>query len=157
MNKGAPQGRTPGVDADEARAVMELELFGQPHTLWVAPRKGGGFCHWLLSRRGGGGGGCIDAGVRLVPGAIWRPMDESAFAAYGSVAAPGATHVDVIHRDGSTTRTELVWVSTPIDAAFFVLEVPADRGIRGFVARDADGNELARRMVSFGALAQKPE
>jgi hypothetical protein len=85
-----------------------------------------------------------------------RPGDQTPFAAYGSVAAPGATHVDVIHKDGSSTRTELVWVSPPIDAAFYVLEVPAERGIRGFVVRDSEGKELARRMLPPGALEPGP-
>jgi hypothetical protein len=155
LNTGAPPGMTPGVDAKDTRAVLRRELFGRPHTLWVAPRKGGGFCLFLLGPRGGGGGGCVDPGVPLSPGVI-RPDDQSPFGAHGSVAAPGATHVEVIHTDGSSTRTELVWVSAPIDAAFFVLEVPADLGIKGFVARDADGKELARRMLPPGALGERP-
>src|SRR5687767_9507536 len=61
LNTGAPAGMTPGVDASEARAVLRRELFGEQHTLWVAPRRGGGFCAFLLGPRGGGGGGCTNA------------------------------------------------------------------------------------------------
>lgn len=147
LNTGAPPGMAPGVDAKETRAVLRRELFGRPHKLWVAPAKNGGFCMFLLGRRGGGGGGCETAGTPISPGGIRPGIEGTPVATFGSVAVPEATHVDVIHKDRSSTRVELVWVSPPIDVAFFVLEVSAERGVIGWVARDAAGNELARRMA----------
>jgi hypothetical protein len=148
LNTGAPPEMTPapGVDAKETRAVLRRQLFGRPHTLWVAPTKDGGFCMFLFGPRGGGGGGCEKPGTPLSPAAMQPSGEGTPVATFGSVAVRGATHVDVLHQDGSSTKTELIWVSAPIDAAFFALEVPAEPSIVGWVARDSDGEELARRM-----------
>jgi hypothetical protein len=150
LNTGAPAGMAPGVDAKETRAVLRRELFGRTHTLWVAPTKDGGYCTFLLGPQGGGGGGCDRAReLELSPGGI-QPQGGGSIAVVGSVLHPDATHVDVLHKDGSTTRLDLVWVSPPIDAGFFVAEIPYKRNAVGFIARDADGNEVARKMAPGG-------
>jgi hypothetical protein len=66
---------------------------------------------------------------------------------FGSVAARDSKYVDVVHEDGSTTRIDLVWVSPPIDAGFFIAEIPVKRGVIGFVARSESGEEVARKML----------
>lgn len=147
LNAGAPPGMAPGVVASKARGVLRRKLHGRQHTLWVAPTESGGFCAYLLGPRGGGGGGCTAAGVPLSSGAI-QPNEDSPLGVFGSVAARDSTYVDVVHEDGSTTRVDLVWVSPPIDAGFFVAEVPVERGVIGFVARSEGGEEVAREMLA---------
>jgi hypothetical protein len=155
LDFGAPPNMTPapGVDANETRTVLRRQLFGRPHTLWVAPTKDGGFCMFLLGPSGGGGGGCEKRGTPLSPAAVQPGGGGTPLATFGSVAVREATHVDVLHADGSSTRAGLVWVSAPIDAAFFALEVPAEPEVVGWVVRDAKGKELARRTspVPLGA------
>lgn len=143
------QGRTPTAHFGEARVLFRRELGGIGQTLFVAPQKGGGVCLYLLEDRvpGGGSGaaGCADAGNPLQPTGMRLQAEEPPYLVYGSSAASGATHVEMLLTDGTSRKEELVWISEPIDAGIYLLQVPANQGIRGFVVRDADGRELARR------------
>jgi hypothetical protein len=140
----------PGAPFSEARLVLSREIDGKRHTLNVAPKKGGGFCLYRLEELvpGGGGGSaaCVDAGDPLTRfGELFA--SERPRGIYGSSAVPGARQVEVILADGTTARTDLVWVSEPIDAGLYLLEVPAGSVTESFVARDAEGRELVRRAL----------
>jgi hypothetical protein len=142
----------PGVIASETRAVMTLELYNGPYTLWVAPTRHGGFCvHFERTGRGGGSGGC-QAGPQLmaVSPSFARANEETPILAFGAVSADGATHVEIELEDGKSMRTDLVWVSDPINAGFYAADI-AEGYPRAVVARDDDGDEIARQELPPGA------
>lgn len=148
LSEGAPPGMDPGAIPGEARKVT---LPGG-HILWVAPTRHGGFC-----TQGIVGGGCDKLGT--VPlGVSWgassvsleeikrTPVATGIFDRIdGFVNAEYADSVEIRFADGEIYRPELVWISEPIGAGFFLYEVPADRRrpgheIEAIVALDADGD-----------------
>ena len=155
----APTGMAPGVIAGEARKVVELRLStGKNWVMWVAPTRSGGFC---MPR------GCDrDRVLPFSPGlAVPGPVSRT-----GEILAPpvifegdtlihGASTLKVEFEDGTSARTALVWVSAPIDAGFFVYEVPQTHWVAGhrpaaLVLEDANGTELARNTILAHVLAQ---
>lgn len=134
----------------EARVALKREIRGKRVTLAVAPKKGGGLFLYALEDlapgAGGAGasGGWADAGDPLTRFGELRASNRLR-GVYGSTAANGARQLEVILADGTSTRTEVVWISEPIDAGVYLLEVPAGPAIESFVARDSEGRELARR------------
>ncbi|MGB2876194.1 MAG: hypothetical protein WBB76_12065 [Gaiellaceae bacterium] len=160
IDVGAPPGMATGVIAGEARDVMEVLLStGKTAVVWVAPTHAGGFCVFVSAsgRRSTGGGGCDrDRSLRFAPGLeIPGPVSSE-----GKILAPpvifdgdtlihGAATVEIRFEDGESAKAPVVWVSPPIDAGFFVYEVPKTHWSAGhrpvvLVLEDADGNELAR-------------
>jgi hypothetical protein len=160
LDVGAPAGMAPGVIAGEARDVMEVPLStGKNAVLWVAPTRSGGFCSFLSTsgQGSGGGGGCDrDRLGRFGPGlSIPGPISpegtvlEPPIVIDGRTFAPQAAQVEIRYEDGDLAHTPVVWVSAPIDAGFFVYEVPRRNWEAGhrpslLVLEDADGHELAR-------------
>jgi hypothetical protein len=161
MDVAAPPGMAPGVIAGEAREVMRVQLStGKTWVMWVAPTRSGGFC--MPS-------GCDrDRVGRFAPGlSIPGPISRE-----GEILAPpvifegdtlihGATTVEIRYQDGESARTSVVWVSPPIDAGFFVYEVPEAHWAAGhrptaLVLEDADGNELARNTQIAHSLVDLP-
>jgi hypothetical protein len=156
---GAPAGMAPGVIAGEARKVVELRLStGKNWILWVAPTRSGGFCMQHGCDR--------DRAIPFSPGlAVPGPVSPT-----GEILAPpvifegdtlihGASKLRVEFEDGTSARTPLVWVSAPIDAGFFVYEVPEAHWAAGhrpvaLVLEDANGKELARNTMIARGLAQ---
>ncbi len=155
----APPGMATGVIPGEARKVLELRLStGKNWTMWVAPTRSGGFC--MPS-------GCDrDRSLSFGPGlAVPGPVSPT-----GKILAPpvifegstlihGASTLRVEFEDGSSVRTPLVWVSAPVDAGFFVYEVPEAHWAAGhrpvaLVLEDAEGKELARNTMIPRGLAQ---
>jgi hypothetical protein len=156
----APPGMATGVIAAEARSVMEVHLStGKTETLWVAPTRAGGFCMGL-----GGPGGCDrDRVLRFSPEiSIPRISAEGEITAApviisGSTLVPGATTMEVRFDDGGYATTPVVWVSQPIDAGFFVYEVPRQHWAVGrrptlLLLEDEAGHELARNTELGGAF-----
>jgi hypothetical protein len=146
ISAGGPGSRH-SIPFKEARAAISKEIDGKRVALYVAP-KDGGFCLYLLEDLvpggGGGAGACVDDGDRLTRfgelGASRRPRRI-----FGSTAAEGARQFDVILEDKTSVRTDVLWVSEPIDAGLYLIEVPAGPPGQSFVVRDAEGRELARR------------
>jgi hypothetical protein len=159
IDVAAPPGMATGVVAGEAKGVMEAPLSnGRTATVWVAPTKGGGFCMFVSeSRRSIGGGGCDrDRALPFSPGlSIPGPISAT-----GEIQVPpvilagdtlihGAVRVEIRFEDGTSAQTPVVWVSAPIDAGFFVYDLPPEHWKAGqrpvaLVLEDADGTELAR-------------
>ena len=157
LDQGAPPGMATDVIPNETRKVA---TFGNA-TLWVAPTRQGGFCTDL-----GGEGGCDRLGtVPLnVSWAIERsgasPESERSFGGVpvvdqvsGYVNARWASGLELRFQDGDVIRPQVIWVSKPIDAGFFVQSVPAAHRRDGHlisevVALDADGKAVTSDSLS---------
>ena len=141
-----------GVLPAKARVAMKVRVPGYgTRTIWVAPTRSGGFC-WSL--------GC-DPGRKtpfhttlLISGPTSRnsqPMPHSSNVHVffeGDTLLHGAARVAISFEDGSSDRTPLVWVSRPIDAGFFVYELPREHWKVGkrpvaLTVETARGNELS--------------
>jgi hypothetical protein len=168
IDVAAPPGMATGVIAGEARDVLEVPLStGKNAVVWVAPTRGGGFCRFTSTegRDSLGGGGCDrDRVGRFAPGlSIPGPISPE-----GEIEAPpvifdgdtlihGAARVEIRFEDGESATVPVTWVSEPIDAGFFVYEVPEAHWSAGhrpvtLVLEDEDGHELARNTEVTQAL-----
>jgi len=166
IDVGAPPGMATGVIADETRDVMEVPLStGKTAVVWVAPTRAGGFCRFTSTsgRHSTGGGGCDrDRSLPFAPGLdIPGPVSPEGEILAPPVVFDGATKVEIRFEDGESATTPLVWVSPPIDAGFFVYEVPEAHWRAGhrpvaLVLEDADGNELARDTQVGRGLSELP-
>jgi hypothetical protein len=172
IDVGAPPGMATGVIPNQTRDVMEVPLStGKNAVVWVAPTRSGGFCLFTSTegRDSMGGGGCDrDRQGQFSPGlTVPGPISPE-----GEIEAPpvvfdgdtlihGATTVEIRYEDGESARTPVVWVSTPIDAGFFVYEVPEAHWAAGhrptaLILEDADGKELARNTQIAQSLFDLP-
>jgi hypothetical protein len=165
LGVGAPKGMDPGIVPNAARKVTVVTLSDGPHTLWVAPTKSGGFCEtWS-----GLWGGCRS---RQAPAGLPEPGDsdlrswelgmtvqqvEGATTRLGgSLLAPDAVRLIVDYEDGASDEIPFTWVSPPIDAGFYIYEVPDEHrafGHRAAVLRavDAEGHDVARASIPLPA------
>jgi hypothetical protein len=147
MDRYTPDGY-PRSDGRDARKVLTRTfsddlLTDGTWTLSVGPRKTGGFCFFVSGPRGGGAG-CTNANVPLSVGAFYVDRLSPAVI-HGSVTNPEAAYVEIVLRGGRSKRTELVWVSEPIDAAFFMDRIAKYGELGTVVLRSADGAKLASR------------
>jgi hypothetical protein len=170
IDVAAPPGMATGVIAGQARDVLEVPLStGKNAVVWVAPTRSGGFCVFTSTEGRGstGGGGCDrDRQGRFAPGlSIPGPISPD-----GEIEAPpvifdgdtlihGATQVEIRFEDGDSATVPVTWVSEPIDAGFFVYEVPQAHWGAGhrpttLVLEDQDGNELASESQVTRSLGQ---
>ena len=160
LGVGAPPGMDPQVIPNSARKVTHARIGGSAHTLWVAPTRKGGFCYLWAELSGG----CVDPD-RLVgrsshasdlnPGLLglsWQPDERGVLQQFsGHLHARETERLTVEFADGDSAEIPVVWVSAPIDAGFYVYEVP-ERHLRvgahvtAVVATDADGDVLARQV-----------
>jgi hypothetical protein len=151
---GVPPGLGSGVEAD--RAIKVLTTRGET-TLWLAPRRDGGFCTLLEVSANGVGGGCERLerdGLSLetsIHGLGQGPLETVVLD--GETGDPSADSLLLHFEDGTTARPKLVWVTAPVDAGFFVYVVPSGRLRPGYRPTTlslfaADGSELATRDVT---------
>lgn len=125
LSVGAPPGMDPGAIAGDTRKVMTRTVGNRLRTLWVAPAKSGGFCAVWTELVGG----CrAPGGPDLSATYFVRPASEGGYAVVemmaGSVSHERVKAVEVRFQDGTAVRTKVVWVSAPINAGFFIYEVP---------------------------------
>ncbi len=155
LSRGAPVDLDPAVIASEARRVTEVSLSDGPHTLWVSPTKDGGYCAFWS----GFGGGCDRLGTTPVDAVVTagRP-----YLIAGQVSSKLADSVLIRFADGGSARPEMVWVSAPINAGFFLYEVPSSQLAPGgepvaVVALATDGTEVAEYdLVRRGHMGAPP-
>lgn len=147
LDVGAPPGMEPGVTA-EARKVLSIRGADREHSLWVAPTRNGGYCIQVDQL----GGGCDRD--RQVPLAVemGRRSMATPVLIWGAVLNDKASSVDLDYEDGRTDSLALTRVTPPIDASFFMVEVPRAREQKGLrplalIARDTSGNILARDTI----------
>jgi hypothetical protein len=167
MDVAAPPGMAPNVIAGETREVARWPLStGKTSILWVAPTQAGGFCmEWSDA-----GGGCerdrkLDfAPGMAIPGEVAPPGEaqKPPVLVTGDTLLRDAASVDVQFEDGDDARVPLVWVSPPIDAGFFLYEIPISHLERGhlpsaLVLQDTKGHELARDTQIARSLRQLRE
>ena len=163
QNVAAPSGMSPDAIPGEARKITTATFDANHvhptrptlHTLYVAPRKGGGFCYLWTNYSGG----CDDASssptyARTHPaprslGIDWLAMDYP-LAVSGWVRTGAAKTVEARFADDTTVTIPVTWVSQPIDAGFFVYPVPSAHltradALASVVALDANGHVVGRQ------------
>ena len=154
LDTAAPEGMAPGVIRGQTRKVTTVRLSsGHEVALWVAPTRREGFCtNWEELF-----GGCMaDRAEYLERGlllgvTVAEPGSTGPYLLGGEILTEsGAASLEVRYRDGERADIPLVWVSEPINAGFFLFEVPrtnwetAARPV-AVVALDEDGKEVARQ------------
>ena len=147
-----PDGRE--VLAKQARLAVQISVSGYGHqSLWVAPIKGGGFCSTAPS--------CDpDRSVPLLanlraagPTSRSAPNPRQSREVHvfieGDTIVRGAENLAARYEDGSVDRVPIVWVGKPVDAGFFIYEIPKSHWEPGkrlvaLTAESAGGRVLAR-------------
>ena len=153
LNVGAPPGMAPGVISGETRQVLTLESKDGEHSLWVAPTRGGGYCR-IVDRLGGG----CDRDRKLpVSVGMGKLRKDTPVLIAGAVLLRDASAVEVAYEDGTQEQVEFVWVSSPINAGFFLAEVPLVHEAKGkrpiaVVIQNAEGEALTRHALSSDRL-----
>jgi hypothetical protein len=159
QNVTAPAGQNPEAVLEQARKIMSVSFdadnvdAGHPtlHTLYVAPKKSGGFCYLWTDF----GGGCVDPNSNSMPAGMgpltvdWLANDY-ALLVDGTVRAGATKTVEARFADGTTETIPVTWVSAPINAGFFVYLVPTahqtrDDALTSVVALDAKGDVIGRQ------------
>lgn len=160
-NSPFPSGVNPETRLGQPRQIMTATFDANHlppthptvHTLYVAPRTGGGFCFvWTTY-----GGSCTDpedpAKARTDPAA--RPtgltwLEDDYVGVVDGWVRGDAKSVVAHFADGATAAIPVTWVSAPISAGFFAYAVPpahlarAD-ALTAIVALDADGKVVSRQ------------
>jgi hypothetical protein len=123
-----PQG-IQGLRPAKARLVSVLAIprFG-PITIWAAPTRHGGFCTTASSSTCKPHGTApFDAMLTVTPpsknGSYDDPRDVHVVVR-GDTLVHGAASLAAHYEDGSVERTPIAWAAKPIDAGFFIYEIP---------------------------------
>lgn len=158
----APKGMDPGVIPGSARRVMTARTSKGTYTLSVAPTRTGGFClQWSDYV-----GGCTrnrsqsypDEAGSLNASALGATMEVdqegTVSVVSGSLLGDDIERLVVEYEDGVEAEIPFVWVSAPIDAGFYLFEVPVEHRVRGarataLIATDGEGEEVARQNFRF--------
>ena len=119
LEVSAPENMTPGLLPDQARKIPGLYLDGKPYVFYVAPTKSGGFCSTI--------GGCV--GVNDRPGMKDRVLggletNKNFERLSGVFIEKNADRLVLSYADGTSDDVPFVWVTEPIEAGFFVLDIP---------------------------------
>ena len=165
-NVEAPHGMNPRAIPGQARKIITATFdvnhinadHPTVHTLYVAPRRGGGFCYLWTNADGG----CLPAKAPSNTKAMraMGPLGISWFSGSSGAHYPlfidgwvrsGATKtVEARFADGTSATIPVTWVSAPVSAGFLIYPVPADRQTRAnalasVVALDANGNVIGKQ------------
>jgi hypothetical protein len=130
---GAPPKMDPQALVDETRLVTVFKFGDADFPLWVAPTATGRVCAEFLDFGGGCTGGVADWESAAVPPGEIKPWLLSSMVGgtngrnflAGVITAPEAARLDLSLSDGTTRSVEFVWVSAPINAGFYMTELPA--------------------------------
>lgn len=175
LGVGAPEVFDVNVVPNSARRVTTVQLSNGPTTLTVAPTTGGSVClRWsgrtgpsCLERREeftvgdgrevariGGGYDGLDANTPdAVNGRLQKHM-VTPEVVHGWLLEDDVERLVLEYEDGGSTEIPFVWVSEPIDAGFFMFEVPEENRTRarratGLVGYDHEDEVVAREKFRF--------
>jgi hypothetical protein len=167
-NVSSPPGMNPQAIPGQARKIMRLRFLDESsdqsnrliwHTLYVAPRKGGGFCElWTKAD-----GGCAPAKSPRTTaearaagplGVSWFGNDYPRVVD-GFVRVGATQTVEARFANRAKVKIPVSWVSAPINAGFFAYTIPAAHlhradALRSVVALDANGKITGRE--SFAVM-----
>lgn len=122
LGRGAPTGMDPSVIASEARTLMTIRLADDTSArLFIAPTRYGGFC---LEIEGLGGGCNAAREITLDAGFAAKRLPQGPAVVYGSAITNQAIEAEIRPAKGQPQRVALTRVSAPIDAGFFVVNLP---------------------------------
>jgi hypothetical protein len=148
--------------AAQTREVGTFRFGRHDRKLWVAPTRGGGYCYMFEE----GSGGCVRTtsdrrpiGASYMMGDALPRTDHGLTAVtrmFGVVGDKTTARVEVHYADGTMSDVPFIYVSDPIDAGFFVLEVPASHLTKAtrataIVALDKGRRELGRQTFLYEA------
>lgn len=164
-NAAVPGGVSPWTKLGQAHEIMTATFDANNlppehpilHTLYVAPRNGGGFCFlWT-----GFGGSCADPedAAKATTDPAARPLGleslENDYTGFvdGWIRTDART-VEARFADGTTAQIPVTWVSAPIDAGFFAYVVPSAHltradALTSVVALDANGGVVGRQTFAL--------
>jgi hypothetical protein len=149
LDKGAPGVLAPHALPASARLAHRFTLLdGSTADLWIAPTVNGGYCTFIA----GYNEGCRQRSDQSVSFATGQ-RSASDFAISGDVPSESGTReVEVTLSNGDTESVPLVWISAPIDAGFYLYEIPAalaQSGVRVNEVRslDSNGHTLSSQVI----------
>jgi hypothetical protein len=137
---------------EEARKVMDVEVRGKQRALYVAPTGDGGFC-WLIPGMQGSCGRTGPSQGKL--GVVWLEGEDGGAADItGHVLDTSVAELELTYEDGMTTEIPITWVSPPINAGFYVFDVPDAHQREGHRTRtlralDEDGDVVATHLFRY--------
>jgi hypothetical protein len=103
----------------QTRMITSAHLQDGRHTLYVSPDRNGGFCYlWT-----GSAGGCDE--LTAAPFTVARANRQ----VVGAVSFPRISSVEIKFTDGTAAQPDLSWISAPINAGFFLYDVPAGKTV----------------------------
>lgn len=107
-----------GGDSERPLAAAAPAPIATTHALFVSRTSGGGFCYeWT-----GGPGSCE---TKVVPlGISWGRRHVS-----GTVSRAVVSSVRIEFTDGTSATPEISWLSEPINAGFFVYDIPPGKTV----------------------------
>jgi len=151
MRAHASVGLGPDVIPGEARKITPVAIEGKPRALYVAPTSDGGFC-WRWHYVGSCGRTRPD---QPSLGGGWLESEHGGPAQIsGHLLDSDIRRLELEYEDGVRTEIPFVWVTAPIDAGFYLFEVPPEQlpaGRRAAVLRalDENGDEIARQEYPY--------
>lgn len=139
--------------ASQARGVLAIQTSVGPVYLWVAPTRGGGFCHLIDIEANtqpdgspGGGGGCVPLAPSSDEPFVSGPAQSGTLTRRGRVrllegrVGANVASVELRFAAGGTETLR------PVDG-FFLRELTRKENLVAVIARDENGTELARRTM----------
>jgi hypothetical protein len=166
FSEGAPPGMDPQAIASETRRLGEID----GSQLSVGPTKAGGFCfEWSHSTGGCEALGPMPLVVTWMSGRVAAQPElglnaqpwANAIAVYVDVGTRWADAVELRLDDGSTVHPDIVWVSAPINAGFFLYRAPAGRtvatvfALRGGEVVAAEGKDAPSGPHPFADVSKR--
>ena len=111
-----------------AREVLRVYADGEARPLWVVPSESGAYC-WRWHHIGS----CAERDRPMRLAVFGRDAAEGGGSAIvvGDVLDRMIQEIQVEYEDGVRSPVRYVWVSEPIDAGFFAVEVPEAQRVPG--------------------------
>ena len=162
----------PGFDPKQTRRIIDETFAGGTIQLDLTPLRGTGFCLTVRRISATTDGDSTDCATperrRKEPLVVQEPdgragtgggvlgkHEGGAVSFVGWITAQGVERLELRYEDGSTAAVPFFRVTAPIDADFFLLDVP-DTNTRyprravALVVFDGDGTQLAKHAIVYG-------